>query len=184
MSEVAPSREAIASTGRRVRLVAVAQTQRVLILLVGLTIAVQTAYFTMYGVLMGLGPVGSPIWDGLKVAAALCALASIVFCIRLAIVSGANKIIAFMVAPLMLLPIIGILLLFRANAMATKVLRDNGARVGFLGVPPGEMSRLRQYGCTGCGYDIRGLQGGVCPECGANVAPAGVADPAGNTPIA
>lgn len=172
MSEVAPSREAIASTGRRVRLVAIAQTQRALILLVGLTIAVQTAYFTMYGVLMGLGPLGSLIWDGLKVAAALCALASIVFCIRLAIVSGANKIIAFIVAPLMLLPIIGVLLLFRANAMATKVLRDNGAKVGFLGVPPGEMSRLRQFGCVHCGYDIRGLQG-VCPECGASVAPDG-----------
>lgn len=169
MSEVAPSREAIAFTGRRVRLVAVAQTQRILILLVLALLILQASMIILPGMIPpgGLAGMMSLLMFAFYF---LTGLAAIVFTVRLAIASGGNKIIAFIVAPFLIVPCLNLLLLLWANSMATKVLRDNGAKVGFFGVSPSELSRLREYGCTGCGYDIRGLQGGVCPECGANVA--------------
>ncbi len=183
MSEVAPSREAIASTGRRVRLVAVAQTQRILILLVLASLILQAAMISVPRMLLPGGLAG--VMSLLMIAFYfLTGLAAIVFTVRLAIVSGANKVLAFVMAPFMLVPCVGLLLLLSANAMATKVLRDNGAKVGFFGVSPSELSRLREYGCPGCGYDIRGLQGGVCPECGANVAATSVAGAPPTMPMA
>ena len=182
MVEVAPSREAIAWSGRRVRLVAVAQTQRILILLVLASLTLQAAIIGAPSVIANLGAASEVARDILVLAWILNAIAGVVFTVRLAIVSGANKLLAFVMAPFMLVPCLGIVLLLSANAMATDVLRDNGAKVGFFGVSPSELSRLRQYGCTGCGYDVRGLQGGVCPECGANIAATSSADPPETTP--
>lgn len=172
MSEVAPSREAIASTGRRVKLVAVAQTQRILITLVLVTIAIQAGAIALPDLMTRQSSLRETVNVVLGLAYVLCGVAAIVFTVRLAIISGANKVIAIIAALFMIVPCLGLLLLLRANMMATKVLRDNGAKVGFLGVSPSEFNRLRQNSCTGCGYSIEGIATGVCPECGANLAAA------------
>ncbi|MFO0830693.1 MAG: hypothetical protein U0637_02505 [Phycisphaerales bacterium] len=57
--------------------------------------------------------------------------------------------------------------------MATKLLKNNGVPAGLLGVSGPDMERLRASACAGCGYDLRGLSGGTCPECGAPVSRAG-----------
>lgn len=178
MGEVAPSREAIASTGRRVKLLAVAQTQRILIMLVLVSIAIQAGVVALPDLMTRQSSMRETVNLVLGLAYLFCGVAAIAFTVRLAIVSGGNKIIAFIVAPFMIAPCVGLLLLLRANMMATKVLRDNGVKVGFLGVSPSEFNRLRQNCCPGCGYSIEGLATGVCPECGTSmVAKSGMVAP-------
>lgn len=171
MSDVAPSREAIASTGRRVKLLAVAQTQRILITLVLVSLAIQGAVIALPDLMARQGSLREIINLVLGLAYLLSGVAAIVFTVRLAIVSGANKVIAIIAALFMIVPCAGLLLLLRANMMATKVLRDNGVKVGFLGISPSEFNRLRQNSCPGCGYSIEGIVTGVCPECGTPIAP-------------
>lgn len=158
------------------RLVEVAQTQRSLILLV-------LAFLVVLGALCFL-PGG--LWPAVRVlslAAIAVYIAIAIMTARLAIVSGERAEGAIVsILLFLIIPIAGVILVIRAILTASEVLRDNGAKVGFFGVSPSELSRLRQYGCTGCGYDVRGLQGGVCPECGANIAATSSADPPETTP--
>ena len=165
------------------RLVAVALTQRILIALVMVSLAIQGIATALPDLVPRQGPWSAVVTIGLTIAWLVCSLAAIVFTVRLAIVSGGNKIIAFIVAPFMVMPCLGLLLLLRANSMANKVLRDNGAKVGLFGVSPSEFNRLRLNSCQKCGYSTEGIQTGVCPECGTPIPATGSADPPGTTPI-
>jgi hypothetical protein len=90
----------------------------------------------------------------------------VVQAVRLAHISGTNIVIAVLVGIFMIVPLLGLLLIAAANGRATRLLQKHGVRVGFMGVTAEEMNKLVMGACRGCGYDLRGLTGTVCPECG------------------
>jgi hypothetical protein len=87
--------------------------------------------------------------------------------VRLAIASGRNPVIAVIAGLFMLVPLLGLVLVASADRRASNILKQNGARVGLLGVSGAEMLKLTQGYCHGCGYPLVGLVAPVCPECGA-----------------
>lgn len=56
-----------------------------------------------------------------------------------------------------------------AGDRATRALAAAGIRVRFMGATPGERRRLFGSVCLACGYDLRGLPAGTCPERGARL---------------
>ena len=56
---------------------------------------------------------------------------------------------------------------WHANHQASEHFRVRGIRVGWLGVPKSEYPKLLlEFYCRGCLYDLRGISGHICPECG------------------
>lgn len=75
--------------------------------------------------------------------------------------------------PLTLFPIsiapVPIIFLFVTNFQLVKLLRKHGIKTGFFGLSKTMLQELaegRYATCVGCGYDVRGLPAGPCPECG------------------
>jgi len=68
-----------------------------------------------------------------------------------------HALLTLVIAPLVLLSVI---------SSAGRVLKLAGAKMGFVGVPKGEVDKLRVGHCRGCGYDRTGLKLlEPCPEC-------------------
>src|SRR6185369_11965861 len=115
---------------RRVNLVRLAQAQRLLLRLV---LAMLGIYFTMmcYPSLVGGGrwPLGV-----LAVLFLIVAVLIVVQTVRLAISSGRNPVVAVIAGLFMLVPLLGLILVASADRRASKLLKQNGAKVGFLGV--------------------------------------------------
>jgi hypothetical protein len=145
--------------GKRIKLVAVARAQRVMILLVIAMMAVLAGTFVLMRVAPAAGWAGAVLYPvGVVVA--------IVQAARLADASGGNVVMAVVGAVFMLIPVYGLIALALINQRAIRLLQEAGAHVGLLGVSAQEMTKLVQGACPKCGYDIRGLPGRVCPECG------------------
>jgi hypothetical protein len=157
------SRIAIVGT-KRIGLVEVAKAQRLLIRIVGL---VALSLFTTC-VVSALHPYAGA---AMLLLQPVFAIVAIVQAIRLARAAGQSLVSVIALGVLMLIPYVGLLALARTNSNATRLLRNHGARVGFLGVSKDEMRHLVRHACPNCGYDIRGLRDPVCPECGGQFAP-------------
>lgn len=68
-------------------------------------------------------------------------------------------------------PLANLLTLLFINRRVTRVLRDAGLRVGFMGVADEDVKRLTSgHLCRHCGYDLTGNVSGACPECGCAIA--------------
>lgn len=148
---------------RRVYLVQVARIQRTLVWLVLVLILM---YAALIGGAFVRGNFGAVLGAIMLLCLLLVGVAGIVQTVRLAHAVGSNIVLAVIGGLLMLLPLIGFILLVLTNQRATRILRQNGAKVGFMGVSKEGINKLLLGACTGCGYDIRGLQSPQCPECG------------------
>lgn len=160
------SREIIVGRSRRVNLVRLARAQRLLLRLV---LAMLALYFGFMFLprLIPYRNVMSIVFPAMLVLFLIVGVLIIVQTVRLAIASGRSPIAAAIAGVFMLVPLVGLLLVASANGRATRLLREHGAKVGFLGVTAGEMLKLTNGYCHGCGYPLEGLAGTVCPECGA-----------------
>lgn len=163
----------VQSGGKRIYLVKVARAQRMLILLV-------LGALCAYGLLMSMRMVSPQLASGpgalvvFTIIALLylgICIAAVVQTVRLSIASGGNVVLAVVMGVFMIVPCLGLLLMLVANQRATTLLKQAGVNVGFMGVAADEMGKLIEGACAKCGYDLRGLAGGVCPECGAPLTP-------------
>ncbi|MGH7132920.1 MAG: hypothetical protein ACREJO_13350 [Phycisphaerales bacterium] len=161
----------VVKDGKRIYLVKVAYAQRSLIFLV-------LAALVLYGGLIvatvyarGTGGPLTLLECVLGVSYIAVVIATIVQTVRLSIAAGGNSAVAIASGIIMLVPCVGVLVMLAANQRATTILQKQGARVGLFGVPAGEMTKLIEGACPGCGYDIRDLPSSTCPECGAALAP-------------
>src|SRR5262245_11148186 len=148
---------------RRVNLVRLAQAQRLLLRLV-------LGMLGIYGSMMCYPSlIGGARWPVpvLALLFLVIAVLIVVQTVRLAIASGRSPVIAVIAGLFMLVPLLGLILVASADRRASNLLKQNGARVGFLGVSAAEMLKLTQGYCHGCGYPLEGLVAPVCPECGA-----------------
>lgn len=67
----------------------------------------------------------------------------------------------------LLIPYVSLLTLLLINRKATRLLRDSGLKVRFMGVRDVDVERLlSETLCHHCGYDLTGNVSGVCSECG------------------
>jgi hypothetical protein len=96
---------------------------------------------------------------------------------RLVRTTGLNIFVATFVAAFSLIPYLGILALALVNGRALKLIQEHRVRVGFLGIPASEMYKLVLGACPACGYDVRALEGPVCPECGGALRNANIPPP-------
>ena len=63
-------------------------------------------------------------------------------------------------------PLFGMLIVITTSLSISQHFKLRGIRVGWFGVPKSEFPKFLEAHCHGCGYDLRGLGGYVCPECG------------------
>lgn len=131
-----------------------------------LLLVLLTLYAAMIGGACIFGGLGKEPGSILVLCFLLVSIACIVQTVRLAYAVGSSIVLAVIGGLLMLMPVAGIFLLAMTNQRATRLLRQHGARVGFMGVSKEDMNKLLLGACSGCGYDIRGLPSTVCPECG------------------
>ena len=85
---------------------------------------------------------------------------------RLSLATGGSGAMTWVAALLLFIPIINFARLSSLNARVTDLLRARGIRVGVMGAPMSELKKLAPGVCTGCGYDLSGLDEKRCPECG------------------
>lgn len=65
------------------------------------------------------------------------------------------------------IPLVNLITLLSINRRVTKILRDSGLRVGFMGVKDSDVANLLSgHICVQCGYDLTGNVSGFCTECG------------------
>ena len=157
---------------RRVYLMKVARIQRTLIWLVLAYMLLQCSPVFAFGTLRSVSPATGQLMLALYVVAQLGIwISAIVQTIRLSSASGTSMVVAAIAGALMIIPFFGMLALVVVNVNATALLKHNGVRVGFFGVAPREMQLLVEGACIHCGYDVRGLPGLTCPECGTALTP-------------
>ncbi|MBS0198025.1 MAG: hypothetical protein JSR77_14810 [Planctomycetes bacterium] len=150
---------------KRIYLVKVARAQRVLLWCVLASLAMSVGYTVL------AASINNVVILWLCLAGYMGAvIVSIVQTVRVARATGTNIVVAIIGGLLMFFPCLGLLLMALANQRATRILTDNGAKVGFMGVQPDQMHMLIEGACPKCGYDIRGLPEPTCPECGAAIA--------------
>jgi hypothetical protein len=118
------------------------------------------------------------VHDALAATYILIYIFSVVMIARLAAAYGMHPIGGAIIAIPLAAPCIGALALPLLNMHVTATLRKGGARVGLMGVSVAEMNKLLEGACSSCGYDIRGLDSPVCPECGRKHMLASLARPA------
>jgi hypothetical protein len=103
----------------------------------------------------------------LAVGYLLCIVLVLVQMVRLARATGSRVATAiFGGVGLLVVPIGGLVVLAYLIGRAAELLRQGGIQAGFFGIGRGDMSRLLEGACKECGYDLRGLDVPVCPECG------------------
>jgi hypothetical protein len=74
---------------------------------------------------------------------------SIIAVARLQQALGRSVLIAVLTCVLLLLPLIGIITMLLVNQAATKRLREGGLKVGLMGVPADQITRLKSAAPTG-----------------------------------
>lgn len=156
------SKVGLGHAGRRVNLVALAQAQRGLILCILVRLAFEIASIGL-GNVRTFNPVVLPIYVSLLI---LINIVTIVFIARMGRAYGLHMALAIIGAIAVVLPCIGLLLLVSLNQRVTRTIQASGAKVGFLGVNKQQMNKLREGVCASCGYNLRGITGHRCPECG------------------
>lgn len=72
----------------------------------------------------------------------------------------------------LLVPFLNIMMLAVLNSRVLSLLGQRRVKIGLMGVPRDELRKLVEGTCV-CGYDLRGLERPVCPECGSPIAAAG-----------
>jgi hypothetical protein len=159
------SREVIVGRKRRVNLVRLARSQRLLLRLVLAAVCIYGAT-PMAAALLHFSPAARILVFVLAAIFLVLAIMSVVQASRLLVAAGGSTVVAYAVALPMIIPLVGLLIAALINERATKLLRANGAKVGFLGVTKEQMLKLTAGCCRGCGYSTAGLTGTVCPECG------------------
>lgn len=154
---------------RRVHLVSLAKAQRRLIQTVGLMILA-------YAFLVAAEWLDAPrrVYAIIGVMHLGLLLATVAQTYVVAVGAAMHRVPAALLAAPALIPIVGLVAVFIANLRATRLIEANGGIVGYFGVSKREMIRLAVSSCHRCGYDLRGLDTGVCPECGVNRSPAPV----------
>jgi hypothetical protein len=168
-TEVGAAKLGVGAGGRRVNLVRLAESQRVLIWFILGQIVLMGVIMAMGGWQGGGSTLGStppivPMISGLLYFALL--IAGLVLVVRMARAYGYNWFMSIAGGVLSLMSCLGLLFLVALNQRIISTLKAAGVQVGFMGVSPAEMNKLRTGVCAGCGYDIRGLTMPVCPECG------------------
>ncbi len=157
---------------RRVRLVDVARWQRFLLLVIFANVALPLGgglVFAVPGLVPGSPGTANLIENAIFWTVAAGCLLAVVLAGRLGRATGLEKDASVMLACCAAIPFFGIFTLALLNRRATGVLRRAGCKVGFLGVAKEQMLKLIDGACRGCGYDVRGIEGGKCPECGGEV---------------
>ncbi len=95
------------------------------------------------------------------------ALAACMYLVLLMTALRYNPFIIVLFSFLTVVPCANLLTLLAINGRATRVLRDAGLSVGFMGVRDEDVVRkLDPRLCGNCGYDLTGNTSGRCPECG------------------
>ena len=143
----------------------VARTQRQLLWLILIMIGVQLWLATAPRT-MNAGNTGQTLLIASGIASVIVQLVGIALVVRMASAEGSHWSTCVLYAILMLVPCINVLVLVHVNQRATTMLKDRGVRIGLMGVPRRQMEMLEDGRCRGCGYDMRGLDGARCPECG------------------
>lgn len=158
--------------GKRIDLVKLAVTQKQLLWCVLARIGLEVAGLTLTGGGgQALGTAGMIGVGGYLLASLAIAVVSIVFIARMAIAYGIHPAMGILGGLAIVLPCVGLIMLLLLNQRVTNTLKAAGCKVGLMGVSATEMNKLRLGICPGCGYDLRGLSGSACPECGTPLAP-------------
>ncbi len=144
----------LADVARFLRLMQLSIVGAIAIIAGAIVAIVGTRFDDRWAVAGGIG-----IWISVLVA--------VVFACRLSHAMGA-PVWRVVVAALVFLCVglLGTLVLFVLHDRATRLLRANGCKVGRFGVSRDNVRSLHEGACGGCGYDIRAIQSGKCPECG------------------
>lgn len=94
-------------------------------------------------------------------------LAGLITSILLMVAERKHPMLIVLLVVLMFVPLVGLLVLLHINSEATMLLKFRGVKVGLLGAPKSEWSKLAAGHCRGCGYDRSGIELlAPCPECG------------------
>lgn len=170
MNEIGVARTGTGAHGRRVNLVRLAKSQRWLILAILARLVLEAM---MWAFVWGGGGGPAQQFGALGIIALWMAanIATIALVANMARAYGFNWFMSVAGALVTVLGCIGLVVLVLLNQRVITTLQKAGVKVGFFGVNAREMNKLRLGVCGGCGYDIRGLTGGTCPECGAVLAP-------------
>lgn len=150
----------------RIDLLAVARTQRTLLIALPFVLGLQAFCAAMpFLRVFQVSPIILAIAASLAMAGGMLALC-------LALQSSPGAIAA--AAILGWIPIIGLLAFLLVNSDATRALRKAGLSVGIFGVGTQAVrNKLDPRYCNECGYDLTGNASGTCPECGRKIARTG-----------
>ncbi len=98
-------------------------------------------------------------------------IATIVMVIDASVALGMHPFMVTLLGFSALLPYLNLIVLLAVNSRATKVLKQAGIRVGFLGARREDVERVANSSlCSRCGYNLFGNMSGRCPECGREIA--------------
>jgi hypothetical protein len=153
--------------GRRINLLKLAQAQRALLwAFLGYVLAYFGGQALIGAAAASGGVVGVAVAGAVGAAALAMMVWVIVSVVRMAVAYGVHPAMGVLGGLCLVIPCAGVLLLAALNMRVTATLQTQGVKVGLLGPPPSEMTKLRLGVCRGCGYDLRGVSAAVCPECG------------------
>jgi predicted RNA-binding Zn-ribbon protein involved in translation (DUF1610 family) len=140
----------------------VAKRQRALLWYVLTLLALQIA--TIATPFYGFAPV---VFPAILLVYWIALITIIVGVVRLHGALGTHIVMRILGVLVLLVPLANLLALLRANARATRVLREAGLKVGLMGVRDDTVLRRMSLNvCKSCGYNLTGNVSGVCPECG------------------
>lgn len=145
-------------------LLALARSQRVMVRLFAASIALVGVKFALPMVLShdAAMAMSTPMLG----VQALLWIALAVMAHRVARASGMSDSTSWVHAGLTLVPLLNLGVVLLLNLRASKILQQAGVPAPLTGVCAKDLARLKPASsCPGCGYSVRGVASGRCPEC-------------------
>lgn len=158
---------------RSANLVELARLQRWLALVVILMVIGHAGLFGME-MISSLAPMryGTLVNNSLIGLYFVIGFAAAIFSILMGSVSGQDSITIGLIALVVaIVPFCSFLALLMVNQRVVGLFNGYGIHIGLYGASRQDLNKLYVGYCSHCGYEVRGLPPGPCPECGVPFAP-------------